>query len=350
MRIVVDLDGVVLSLPDESKGEGILNQKMKEFLIERKRLGDYIVIFSSNGMNTYKNDLGKVYTNRYVKIYNLLVQNGIPFDELILGKPNADIYIDDKAIRYSSIMDLKLPTFIITAAGQGKRTKSISDLPKPIIPVLGKPLIYWAFKSLPLDIANKIVFLYRDDRVQDIAKEVLVDLGYNKYFIDQKFVPVKISELTRGQAETAIHAKQHVNHESIIIYNIDTYFKSYYMKSKLLTFSNEYDGIIGCFRSDNPGMSYVKVQDRRVVDVEEKKKISDIATTGLYGFRNFDTLYKYYSKYSEEVAARYGEIYIAPLYKYMIEDGMNITYDIAEICYPIGTKEEVLIFEREFQP
>lgn len=172
MKIVVDLDGVIISLPPsyKDKDKVIFDYNMVEFLKHRKRLGDYIIIFSSNGMNSNNNDIGKVYTKNYVRIFNLLKDNDVPFDELILGKPNADIYIDDKAIRYTKYYNLNLPYFIITAAGAGNRTKDISNLPKPVIPILGKPMLYWAMKSLPLDIAQKIILIYRDDIVLETFK------------------------------------------------------------------------------------------------------------------------------------------------------------------------------------
>lgn len=352
MKIVVDLDGVIIELPPsrQEKDNVKVNWEMVNFLKYRKKLGDYIIILSATGMRSNNNDLGKVYTNNYVKVYNLLKSLDIPFDELILGKPDADLYIDDKAIRYGKKFQTDQPNFIITAAGLGKRIKELSDLPKAIVPVLNKPMMYYALKSLPLDIADKIVLIYRDERVFSTAKNVLKELGYNEIFIEEKLIGIKLDHTTSGQAETAIYAKDEVKHGPIVIYNIDTYFESYYIKSKLLTFVNNYDGIIGGFYSNSPSFSYIKVEDGIVKDIEEKKVISNIATTGLYGFRDMSLYQKYYDKYADQIKNKYGEVYVAPLYKYMINDGMSIWYDVAEVAFSLGSKAEVEYFERSYKP
>lgn len=351
MKLVIDLDGVIRKLPNSKDDKSyILDQKMIEFLRYRKKLGDYIVIFTASGMSSNNNDIGKVYTKNYVAIYNMLKEHEVPFDELILGKPNADIYIDDKAVRYNSNLDLKLPTFIITAAGRGRRTREISNLPKPIIPVANKPMMYWALKSLPLDIANRIILLYRDERIVNVAYDVLRNLGYNDFFIQEKFEHVRVDRDTDGQAETVIYAKEYLKNEPIVIYNIDTYFESYYIKSKLLTFTNFYDGIIGGFKSKEPIYSYIKIHDDRVIQVAEKIVISDIATTGLYGFSDMKQYEYYYNNYSVEIKKHYNEVYIAPLYQYMINDSKRIWFDIAERAYSLGSKPEVELFEKLFQP
>ena len=44
----------------------------------------------------------------------------------------------------------------------------------------------------------------------------------------------------------------------LIIYNIDTYFISTRLKSKILTLKNQnIDGLLGCFTSDDENLSFV---------------------------------------------------------------------------------------------
>jgi capsule biosynthesis phosphatase len=342
MKIVVDLDGVIIGFPSSKKDKEVrVNEEMVKWLRKRKSYGDYIVIHTARGMRSNNNDLGKVYTKHYVEIYEMLKSKNIPFDELILGKPNADIYIDDKAVRfdYSIYKEKFLPNFIITAAGEGKRLSHIGK--KPLINLKGKTIMEWAISSLPLDISNKIYFLYKDDEIEKKFVEILKKY-YNDEFINDKLISIKLEQKTSGQAETAYAVKSEIDKDiPIVIYNIDTYFESYYIKSRLLTFFNEYDGFLGGFVSNNANMSYFKVNGDLVVEIEEKKVISDIASTGLYGFRSFQLYEKYYLKYASEAK---GELYIAPIYRYMIMDGLKITYDIAELCYPLGTEEEIRIF------
>lgn len=57
---------------------------------------NYIIIYTARGMKTF-NDRQKA-TNKYWHLtYSQLIKWGIKFDELIMGKPDFDIIIDDKA-------------------------------------------------------------------------------------------------------------------------------------------------------------------------------------------------------------------------------------------------------------
>ena len=88
----------------------------------------------------------------------------VPYDELVFGKPYADIYIDDLGIEFSTKekLDEKIksiqPYIIIPMAGQGKRFKDNGiTKPKFMIKVKNKSLFEWSLDSLPLDISKKII-------------------------------------------------------------------------------------------------------------------------------------------------------------------------------------------------
>ena len=59
--------------------------------------GNFIIYFTARGMGSCNGDAIKAYEKYYEYTFDQLMLWGCLFNELYLGKPNADIYIDDKA-------------------------------------------------------------------------------------------------------------------------------------------------------------------------------------------------------------------------------------------------------------
>lgn len=109
-RYCFDLDGTICytKLPDEE----YINVKpipgAVEYLQKLKADGNYIIIHTARNMKTYNNNIGQIIANQSSVVIEWLKKHEIPFDELHFGKPLADFYIDDKAIRFESWDILKL--------------------------------------------------------------------------------------------------------------------------------------------------------------------------------------------------------------------------------------------------
>ena len=84
--------------------------------------------------------------------------------------------------------------------------------------------------------------------------------------------------------------------------------------------------------------------------MREKVRISDNCTLGAYYFSSAK-LYKdlYQEYYVDDSHMEKNEKYIAPLYNYMIEKGMDVTISIvdADKVHVLGTPEELQIFLKE---
>ena len=103
MRIAVDLDGTICPVkgPDESYEELVPLPGAVERLRELQRAGHYIIIVTARHMRTCQSNLGQV-MRRVAKItLDWLERHGIEYDEIYFGKPNADVYIDDRALPFS---------------------------------------------------------------------------------------------------------------------------------------------------------------------------------------------------------------------------------------------------------
>ena len=150
MRVVFDLDGVICELkkPSESYADVIPKNDVIEKMREMKDQGDYLIIHTGRHMRTCNGNVSKVIEEIGKITEDWLQKWNVPYDELIFGKPYADVYIDDLGIEFSTkeTLDEKIkslqPYIIIPMAGHGKRFKDggITE-PKFMIKVKNKSTV-----------------------------------------------------------------------------------------------------------------------------------------------------------------------------------------------------------------
>jgi len=95
MQLIIDLDGTICT--EEKTFSRYLakpNKDAKESLEKLKSMGNTIIIYTARSWNEYEMTI------------DWLKKNIIPFDQLIMGKPTGDYWIDDRAIKYSSWKDV----------------------------------------------------------------------------------------------------------------------------------------------------------------------------------------------------------------------------------------------------
>lgn len=99
MRVCFDLDNTLVSSPkipsDYSSVEPI--HEIIEIARNLKQEGHTIIVYTARRMLTHKGNIGAVIKDIGKLTYETLEKYNIPFDELVFGKPIADIYIDDRA-------------------------------------------------------------------------------------------------------------------------------------------------------------------------------------------------------------------------------------------------------------
>lgn len=297
MRIVIDLDGVICPLkkPTESYSDVKLNKDMISNLKRWHDEGHIIIISTARHMLTCKGNVNEVIEKIGDITISWLKNNNVYYDEIYFGKPYGDLYIDDMGITYknpeqvNTDLQNRMVNYAIPMAGSGSRfLKSGYKIPKYMIKVKNKSLLEWSLESLPLDITNTITFICLEEHKNFKVVEFIEDIIKNKYpFLLNKMNIILIDKVTEGQAETVLAAKKYINNDTpLVVYNIDTYFKSSRLKQKLISAKNQsIDGIIGVFNDNNPKWSFVKTNETGfVTETSEKEPISDIASTGFYMF------------------------------------------------------------------
>jgi len=96
--IVVDIDNTICSQTygDYSKAQPYPNRISRINSLYDN--GYKVIYFTARGMGRTDDDQVLAYAHCYEETYNQLVSRGCKFHRLMLGKPYADYYIDDKAI------------------------------------------------------------------------------------------------------------------------------------------------------------------------------------------------------------------------------------------------------------
>lgn len=231
---------------------------------------------------------------------------------------------------------------VITMAGQGSRFRKVGyTVPKHEIEVRGKSLFEWAMLSLKDFVNEKFVFVVREGQYQpDTLRKLIHKAGITHYKI------VTVTTLTRGQAATVMAAEPVLNPaDSIAVYNIDTYVLPGHILRKDL---QNCDGNLTTFTAPGDHWSFVQLNDAgHVTDVVEKRRVSEHASVGFYYFNTFGDFVEIYNRYGDAIQAEYGEVYVAPMYHYLLKQQAKITYtDIPyNTVHVLGTPEELAVFK-----
>ena len=357
MRIVFDLDGVICELkkPSESYADVIPKNDIIEKMKDLKKNGHYLIIHTGRHMRTCDGDVSKVIEKIGKTTEDWLKKWNVPYDELIFGKPYADMYIDDLGIEFSTMDNLNKkiesmqPYIVIPMAGHGRRFKDAGiSKPKFMIEVKNKTLFEWSLDSLPLEISRKIIFICLEEHEKEFNVGKFIKDIMNQKYSNLSYELVYLEKTTRGQVETVLHAKQLIDSEStLIIYNIDTYFTSTRLKSKILTLKNQnIDGILGCFTSDDENLSFVELNDKGLVKrVREKEKISSLASTGLYIFSSGKQFIETAETMIKNDIKVRDEFFVSELYNILLKSGKKFEIDVAEEFIPFGTPDDIKKFE-----
>jgi capsule biosynthesis phosphatase len=100
MRVCFDLDNTLVTYPtipgDYSSVKP--NLLMIELARKLKKEGHTIIIHTARRMTTHGHNIGAVIRDIGLVTFNTLAEFDIPYDEIIFGKPIADMYIDDRAV------------------------------------------------------------------------------------------------------------------------------------------------------------------------------------------------------------------------------------------------------------
>jgi HAD superfamily hydrolase (TIGR01509 family) len=234
---------------------------------------------------------------------------------------------------------------LVPMAGAGSRfEKAGYTFPKPLIEVKGKPMIQVVVENLNID--AEFVYVVQKSHYEKY------NLGYMLNLITPGCRIVQVDGVTEGAACTTLLAKQYIDtpDKHLVMANSDQYvdWDSHDFFYKAL--NKKCDAAIVTFRATHPKWSFAKVNDDGlVIEVAEKKPISDIATVGIYYWDKASDYVKYAEQMIEKNIRVNNEFYVCPVFNEAIADHKKIiTYDV-EKMWGIGTPEDLNVFLEEHE-
>jgi len=209
---------------------------------------------------------------------------------------------------------------IIPLGGKGERfQKEGYKEPKPLIKVFDKEMIFHVLDNLNIEKIDNIYIIYH----HSLDEHNFCDIIHKKY---PKITFIKLAEQTLGAAETIKIGLEYImkisEHKKCILLDCDTFYKSDILEK----FRNIHDSnAVFYFKNYdvNPIFSYILLDDssNKIIDVQEKIKISDNANVGVYCFRDADTLYEYCSYIISNHIMFKNEYYTSCVISKMLDDG-----------------------------
>jgi dTDP-glucose pyrophosphorylase len=229
---------------------------------------------------------------------------------------------------------------IIPLAGRGSRYTNVGyTIPKPLIEINGKPMLFHAFQSVKKVLYEKVIFIALKEHekiygVSSIIREQIVN----------DFELILLDDVTEGQLCTVLTASQFFKtNQSILIAASDSFIESNIAEDIQ---NSKADGIISVINIPGEQWSFAKInQQGRVIEVAEKSRISDYASTGLYYFKDVNLFEQLAHEMIKNKETSKGEYYIMPLYNKLIANGARIELSHSKTMWDMGTPEAKQNFE-----
>lgn len=239
---------------------------------------------------------------------------------------------------------------VIPAAGIGSRFTAIGvSTPKPVIDVLGLPMIAWVIGNFKLTSLDVVIIVTRPEmKVQDTLAHFLRNVECRVEYI-------YVDNLTEGPAITVSLAESALDlDDALIVANSDQY-----VSADLAVFENAVRNSVGIgqiltMNATSTKWSYIRKNEMGYVsEVKEKVEISNEATVGIYGWSKAKYFFDSLNSMMLSNDRTNGEFYVGPSYNYLIEKSAGISAinigDLENHVHGLGTPEDLDTFMQNKQ-
>jgi len=223
---------------------------------------------------------------------------------------------------------------LIPILGEGTRFANEGYmLPKPMIRSCGEHLLSKLIKSLNVSTNDTINILYREEFESFNFKQTI--LKTNSYHSNLKFMPFNGN--TRGAAESILIGCGNMDNESVLILDCDTIYDCDILESvkgmgNAIVYTKNYD--------HKAIYSYLVFDEQKnIIDIQEKNKISDNISVGAYLFKNKTFIEKYANLALANTHKK--ECYISDVYKQMLNNNESIKAIYIDNFNCFGTPEQL---------
>jgi len=226
---------------------------------------------------------------------------------------------------------------IIPMAGRGSRLRPHTlTVPKPLVPIAGKPIVQRLVEDLVQNLPEKV----------DEIAYVIGDFGEE---IEKQLIQIASDQGAKGtiyyQNEPlgpahAIHcAEKSIDGKCIVAFS-DTLFRAKFQ------FDPAQEGVIWTQRVPDPSAyGVVTLNDENIISgfVEKPTEpVSDLAIVGIYYFRDGERLKTELNTLIDENIQEKGEFQITTVLERMRADGVRFAVDTVEEWMDCGNKEAIV--------
>jgi dTDP-glucose pyrophosphorylase len=234
---------------------------------------------------------------------------------------------------------------VVPMAGHGSRfIRAGYKIPKPLIPVHGKPMIRIVVENLTPSTPHRFIFVCQQEHLDGY------ELGHLLRGVAPGCEIIPVSQVTEGAACTVLLAKHLIDNDTpLMIANCDQYVDIRIDDYLTELDGQKLDGLIMTMTANDPKWSYVLLDDENNIQgVVEKAVVSNEATVGLYNYRQGRMFVAAAQEMMRHNLRVNNEFYVAPAYNQMIAAGRRIGFfnigGDRDGMYGLGTPEDLDFF------
>jgi beta-phosphoglucomutase-like phosphatase (HAD superfamily)/dTDP-glucose pyrophosphorylase len=342
-------------------------RKTLDLCIKRLRIKKFIFYSISNNEINYAKPHPEIYLKCFINMglrpsENLILEdshfgriaalesgaNLLPIKELnSLSKSRINFFLktlNEKKSSFSNPWVDEELNIVVPMAGAGKRFEEAGYIfPKPLIEIKNLPMINWVLNSL--NIKANYIFIVQKNHLDKY------NLSSTLNFIVKNPRIITLNKLTKGSACTTLFAKEYIdNNKPLLLVNSDQFIEWNSSKAMYNFISKKVDGAILTFKSTHPKWSYARTNEKnnKVLEVAEKKVISNNATVGIYYWRHGKDYIKYTNSMIKKNITTNNEFYICPVFNEAIKDKKKIIIYEVDKMWGLGTPDDLEYFKRSY--
>lgn len=234
---------------------------------------------------------------------------------------------------------------LIPLGGTGERFKKHNyKEPKALIKILGKPILFYLLDNLNFTKIDIVIIPYNKEYIEYNFEKVL-----KKYYPSINFYFIPLLYNTIGALDTIRialnnYSKDYNDDKPILCLDGDNFYTcdivNLWNGNNIIFTIND--------TSVEPIYSYIEVNNTIVTNIIEKKKISDNACCGAYGFSSYKMLLKYCNMINSNSSDEY---YISWGIANMINSDIifnNIMIKTKD-WYCLGTPQQLILFHNNYK-
>jgi len=258
---------------------------------------------------------------------------------------------------------------VVLMAGEGSRfakqasRNSDYQLPKPMIPVMGRPILEWTTRSLPFirhfnettgneeDVLaeSKLYFAILQEHEENHGISGMLQRTYGK-----NINIISFEKITRGNLETGLIVSQSIPEQEELFF-LDS--DNAYNGSKLLSQirSDRPTASICCFHpfDDNPKWCFAVLNEKRKVQALLEKDPLALSQGGkpMVGIFYFESVRRFKNIANQVIASgamtgseKSKEFYMSQAVQHLVAKNENVYANLVEKVVPLGTPEDVESF------